>query len=182
MAHFPMLRTRLAVWLTYLSLLGFALQLGGSLYEHLVVDTAWLENPALIQPARGGLDRKLFWIPVHTASTVLLLGALWAGWSDRKARRYVLWALGLYLVVRLWTLAYFVPLALGFEAPRDLSADMLEQARQWVTLSLLRLPFVLGSGVALWLAGRRCDRSVAESRFHPSEQPWTGAPAQHSKG
>lgn len=44
-----------------------AIGLGGGIYETLTVDKAWPENLAIIQPLRGGLDRKLCWIPVHTA-------------------------------------------------------------------------------------------------------------------
>ena len=148
-------RARLASLAIHAGIFAFALDLGGSLYEHLVVDPAWLDNPALIQPGRGGLDRKAFWIPVHAGITLILLVALWAAWTQRSVRRWVLWAIGLYVVMRAWTFAYFVPLALTFESPRDLSPDMLEQARQWVFLSLLRLPLVIGATVALWLAARR---------------------------
>src|SRR5262249_18385285 len=41
--------------------------LGGGLYEFLVVDPSWPSRPDIIQPNRGGVSRKRFWIPAHTA-------------------------------------------------------------------------------------------------------------------
>lgn len=40
-----------------------AIMLGGGIYETLLVDRVWPGNPAIIQPGRGGIDRKLFWMP-----------------------------------------------------------------------------------------------------------------------
>jgi hypothetical protein len=42
-----------------------AIALGGGIYETLLVDLVWPGNPAIIQPSRGGLDRKRFWGPLH---------------------------------------------------------------------------------------------------------------------
>lgn len=167
-ARFEGLRAQLGRWFTYSSLLCFAVLLGGALYEHLVVDSAWLSNPALIQPGRGGIERKDFWIPVHAIATLLLLGALWTGWAYRPARRWLLWALGAYMAMRLWTLAYFVPVGLRLEAPGDLSPDMLGQARQWVTLSILRLPLLVASTICLWLAARRLDEGARGAAAEPA--------------
>ncbi len=70
-------RDRLAPWLVNVALLLMALELGGSLYERLVVDPAWPTNPAIVQPDSGGVNRKVFWIPLHGALTLLLPIALW---------------------------------------------------------------------------------------------------------
>src|SRR5687767_3355709 len=43
------------------------ISLGGGLYEFRVVDRAWPRRPDLIQPARGGVSRRGFWIPAHVA-------------------------------------------------------------------------------------------------------------------
>jgi hypothetical protein len=36
--------------------------LGGGLYEYLVVDPFWPKRPELIQPQRGGISCRRFWI------------------------------------------------------------------------------------------------------------------------
>jgi len=66
--------------------------------------------------------------------------------------------------MRAWTFAYFVPLALQFETAGQLSPAMIEEARRWVSLSLLRLPFVVGAAVALWMGARRLDRPTPRDR------------------
>jgi hypothetical protein len=141
------------------------MELGGSLYEHLVVDTAWIDNPSLIQSERGGIDRKQFWMPMHGVLTLLLLAATWASWSDRSARNKLLVAAGLYLAMRAWTFAYFIPMVIELESLQDtaLSPEMRSAARQWVMLSLLRAPLVIGAAVAAWLAARRLD-AIAPGR------------------
>src|SRR5438045_1097708 len=96
----PSWRDRLAAWAVKGALFLMALAIGGSLYEHLVVDPVWPGNVPLIQPERGGVDRKVFWVPLHGALTVLFPVALWACWRNPAARRWALVALGSYLVMR----------------------------------------------------------------------------------
>ena len=135
-------RDRLAPWAVNASLLLMVLVLGGGLYEHLVVDSVWPGNVTIIQPDHGGVNRKLFWLPIHTALTLALPVALWAGWRNRAVRRWLLVALGAYVAMRVWTLIYFVPLALRFQA--EGFADAAE-AQRWVLLSILRMPLVFVS-------------------------------------
>lgn len=141
-----MTRTQVARWALALAFYGLLLQVGGSLYEHLVVDTAWPTRPELIQPGRGGLDRKLFWIPTHGLVTLALPVALWACWRARPVRTWVLVSLSLYLVIRFWTFAYFIPVALRFEVDAQVSEA---EARAWVWWSVARAPLLLGSTWAL---------------------------------
>jgi hypothetical protein len=58
---------------------------GGGLYEFLVVDPAWPRRPDIIQPARGGVSRKRFWIPAHTVFELTLIAALFV--SPGRGRR-----------------------------------------------------------------------------------------------
>ena len=135
----------LAPWAVNGSLLFMALDLGGSLYEHLVVDRAWPNNVRLIQPGRGGVNRKLFWIPIHSALTLLLPVTLWVCWHDEGARTWALVAIGIY----------FVPLALRFEAAAELTDAMAREARVWVRWSVIRSFTVVAAFAALWMAARR---------------------------
>jgi hypothetical protein len=49
------------------------ISLGGGLYEFLVVDPFWPRRPDLIQPARGGVSRRRFWIPAHISFELSLI-------------------------------------------------------------------------------------------------------------
>src|SRR5690606_3988236 len=142
--------TRIARFTVIAAVVLFVLDLGGSLYEHLVLDTAWIDNPSLIQSASGGANRTYFWIPIHGAITLALVAALAATWKHRAARNAVLLGLGLYAVMRIWTFAYFVPFALEVEARTSpvLSPEMREEAERWVRSSLLRLPLVAAAAAA----------------------------------
>ena len=52
------------------------ISLGGGLYEFRVVDRAWPRRPDLIQPTRGGVSRRAFWVPAHVAFELALVLAL----------------------------------------------------------------------------------------------------------
>src|SRR5438105_15452423 len=91
------------------------LSLGGGLYEFLVVDPFWPARPDLIQPGRGGISRKRFWIPAHTLfELALILSLVWA-WSNTDLRFWLLMALGSHGTMRIWSAFDFIPKALAFE-------------------------------------------------------------------
>ena len=122
------------------ALFAAALKLGGGLYECLLLDRVWPANPSLIQPHRGGVNRKLFWMPLHFAFEIAVVIALWLAWDDEHARIWLLLAAGSHLVMRAWSFAYFIPRALAFEAADELGPELQAQARRWVRLSIWRLP------------------------------------------
>jgi hypothetical protein len=127
------------------------LSLGGGAYEVLVLDPVWPAHPELIQPERGGVSRRRFWIPAHAAFEVALLAALWATWSVPDVRRWLFGALATHLSMRGWSFADFIPKALAFERadPRDVS---LADARRWTRRSLARLPLDLATCLCLMCA------------------------------
>ena len=136
-------------WSIRVALVTCLFELGGSLYEYLVVDSVWPANLALIQPAHGGMDRKRFWMPLHGVLTLALPLALWACWSMPAVRPGLLTAAGLYVVLRGWTFAYFIPRVLQFE--RGTLTDPAN-ARSWVRWSLLRAPLLIALTLCLWRA------------------------------
>jgi hypothetical protein len=116
--------------------------LGGVLYEFLVVDPFWPKRPGIIQPSRGGISRRRFWIPAHTAFEVLLIVALIVTWDQPNVRTALLVALASHAVMRVWSLVDFVPKALAFETADPATIDQAAAAR-WVRRSLARLPLDL---------------------------------------
>jgi hypothetical protein len=123
--------------------------LGGAFYEFTVVDPFWPRRPDLIQPARGGVSRRRFWIPAHTAFELALLAALVALWSEPEPRAWLLVALASHAAMRIWSAFDFIPKALAFER-----ADTVDEraARAWTRRSRLRLPLDLVTCFAM-LAG-----------------------------
>jgi hypothetical protein len=124
---------------------------GGGLYEVLVVDPFWPKRPGIIQPHNGGISRRRFWIPVHTAFEVLLIVALIAAWGDEEARLALLVALAAHVVMRVWSLLDFVPRAVEFEKTDPAHVDEAAAVR-WTRRSLLRLPLDLLTCLAMLVA------------------------------
>ena len=115
-----------------------AMGLGGGIYETALVDRVWPNNPAIIQPSRGGLNRGIFWAPVHVSYEVVLLLSAWMVWGDGYARAWIIVALIAHFGVRAWSLLYFIPKALWFEKAGDLTQEQYGIARRWIQFSRFR--------------------------------------------
>lgn len=123
---------------------------GGGLYEFSVVDPFWPSRPDLVQPSRGGISRKRFWIAIHVAFEVLLIVALVWAWSQPAVRTWLLVALASHGVMRLWSAFDFIPKALAFEKAEPGTVSEAA-ARRWTARSRLRLPLdLVTSGSLLW--------------------------------
>ncbi len=123
---------------------------GGGLYEFSVVDPFWPKRPDLVQPARGGISRKRFWIAIHVAFEVVLIAALVWAWSQPAIRTCLLVAVASHAVMRLWSAFDFIPKALAFEKAEPGGVSEAA-ARAWATRSRLRLPLDLVTcGALLW--------------------------------
>ena len=116
--------------------------LGGGLYEFSVVDPFWPSRPEIVQPVRGGISRRRFWIPAHTAFELLLIVSLVLWWGVPGVRLPLLLALVSHAVMRLWSAVDFIPKALAFERADPGSVEP-GAARRWTRRSVLRLPLDL---------------------------------------
>jgi hypothetical protein len=128
---------------------GLALaSLGGGLYEFLVIDPVWPRRPDLIQPQRGGVSRRRFWIPAHVSFELLLIASLAVTWGQTTTRTPLLIALASHAAMRIWSALDFIPKALAFErAEPDTIVETA--ARRWSRRSLGRLPLDLVTCVAM---------------------------------
>jgi hypothetical protein len=123
---------------------------GGGLYEFTVVDPFWPKRPDLVQPARGGISRKRFWIAIHVAFELVLIAALVWSWSQPAVRTCLLVALASHAIMRLWSAFDFIPKALAFEKAEPGTVSEAA-ARAWTTRSRWRLPLdLITSGAMLW--------------------------------
>lgn len=114
-------------------------QLGGGVYEYLVLDPVWPKRPAMIQPQHGGVSRRRFWIPAHAAFELLLVVALVTSWGHAGVRTALLIALASHAVMRIWSFVDFIPKAAAFEKTDPATIDRAG-AERWTRRSLLRLP------------------------------------------
>jgi hypothetical protein len=141
-------------FLTLLTALATALaliSLGGGLYEFSVVDPFWPRRPDLIQPGGGGISRRRFWVPAHTAFELTLIALLFVAWPETEVRFWLLVTLASHAAMRIWSAFDFIPKALAFEKaePGTITEDA---AQRWTRRSLLRLPLDLVSCGAMLAA------------------------------
>ena len=110
------------------------ISLGGGFYEFRVVDRAWPRRPDLIQPARGGVSRRDFWIPAHVAFELALVLALVVTWSEPEIRSWLLVGLASHATMRIWSAFDFIPKALAFERADPVTVAEAA-ARKWTRRS-----------------------------------------------
>jgi hypothetical protein len=135
-----------AVYALLVALVLGAIALGGGLYETILIDRSWPRMPAIIQPDRGGINRKLFWGPAHGLFELALLVASWLAWAAPTRRFWVITALVAHFGTRAWSFAYFIPAALRFEAGEVCRPAQQVSVDRWVKLSRCR---VLLDGIAV---------------------------------
>jgi hypothetical protein len=127
----------------------FALMIvGGGFYEVLVVDPAWPKRPDLIQPDRGGISRRRFWMPIHSLFELSVISALVAAWPVPVVRLWLWVALISHAVARVWSFVDFIPKAIAFERAEPGSITEAS-ARRWTRRSVFRLPIELVSSGAM---------------------------------
>jgi hypothetical protein len=114
--------------------------LGGGMYECLVIDPFWPIRPDLIQPVQGGISRGRFWLPFHISFEIVLIFCLVQEWSSANVRVWLLFALATHAAARIWSAFDFIPKALAFE-----KATVVDQAsaKRWTQRSRFRLPIAL---------------------------------------
>jgi len=115
---------------------------GGAFYEFTVVDPFWPKRPDLIQPQRGGISRKRFWIPAHTAFEIVLIVTVIIAWSAAEIRFWLLVAVVSHATMRIWSAFDFIPKALAFETADPQTINEID-ARNWTRRSVMRLPLAL---------------------------------------
>jgi len=141
----------LSLFLLALTLALAFISIGGGLYEFLVIDPFWPRRPDIIQPHRGGILRRRFWIPAHVSFELLLIATLVVFWSHIEVRTWLLVGLASHILMRVWSFLYFIPRALRFEqAEREETSE--GAARAWTRRSRLRFPLDLVTCTAMTAA------------------------------
>src|SRR5690606_23843816 len=108
----------------------------------------WPRRPDVIQPERGGISRRRFWIPAHVGFELALIAAIVIAWSQPAVRTWLLIALASHGIMRIWSAFDFIPNALAFERA-DPGTSAEEAARGWARRSLWRRPLDVVACVAM---------------------------------
>lgn len=136
--------------------LGFALMIGGGLYEHLNMVPTWAAAPPVsLSMFQGphGLNPSLFWKLIHPVNLLLFATTLFVHWRTAR-RKPLLVVLAAYMVILVITATYFVPELLRITttpyAPVPDPA-LTRSALLWERLSLVRLGVLLVLALVLFL-------------------------------
>jgi hypothetical protein len=122
---------------------------GGGLYEFSAVDPYWPKRFDIVQPTKGGINRKFFWIPSHTVFELLLIASLVFTWSLPEVRFWLLLGFASHAAMRIWSAFDFIPKALAFEKAEQTETTMAS-ARGWTMRSRFRFPLdIITSGSVL---------------------------------
>jgi hypothetical protein len=122
-------------------------------------------------------ESRSVWIPVHVGITLVVVVALIASWRDLKVRHLLVVGLASYIVMRVWSGAFFIPEMLAFQqVPLDSSAtaDLITRVDRWTSLTLWRAPLDVLSFLcfllALFSAARPGGTSAAISGGHAASE------------
>lgn len=146
---------RAQLWL-FIATAAYFIMNGAQLWETAIMIPAWTAAPpASLFFFKGpyGLDFKNFWIIVHSSHEVLLIMALIFNWRFKKRRNIMLLLFGAHIGVRVWTLQYFAPAIIEFQAieVKDMiDSTLVDKASRWRNLNYLRvgLFFLINLGYA----------------------------------
>jgi hypothetical protein len=118
--------------------------LGGIAYSHLVYFPPYLSDlpaSAVIVNGPYALNEGVFWMIIHPLLIISLVAALVFNWQAANRRKLIALSFGIYVVVLLISLFYFVPeLVLFKHSPESTvpAAEWLARGRRWQRLSWLR--------------------------------------------
>lgn len=136
---------RAETWLLITTLAYFLLN-GAQLFETAVLVPRWSSNPPQSLhyfKAPYDLDLKTFWIVAHSVHEITFILAIVFCWHILPVRNGLLLLFAIHFAVRVWTLTYFAPNIIRFQAiangvPAG-ELDLVAKAAQWRLLNYIRV-------------------------------------------
>jgi hypothetical protein len=118
--------------------------LGGIAYSHLVYFPVYLSalpNSAVVVNGPYGLHEEVFWSLIHPLVILSLIVSLALNWKRRPRCKLIGTTMGLYALVLIVTMLYFVPELRAFKNSPNLAvspAEWLMRGQRWQRFSWLR--------------------------------------------
>lgn len=141
----------------FTTVLLWATLVGAIMYSHIVFLPSYLHHlPASTSLIKGpyGLVDERFWMLIHPVLILSLLAAILLNWKLQERRKYMLSAVGIYVIVLITTFSFFVPELKAFadSANSNLTAaEWLQRGKRWEMLSWVRGAFMyLGFALLLF--------------------------------
>ncbi|MBZ4192557.1 transposase [Niabella beijingensis] len=127
------------------TILAYFLLNGAQLFETAVLVPKWTAAPPLsfqFFKKPYGADLKTFWIIAHSIHEITFILAIAFCWKIGPVRNGLLLLFAVHFVLRAWTLLYFAPNIIEFQAianGKPSGADLLSRTRQWRILNYIRV-------------------------------------------
>ncbi|MEO8733715.1 MAG: transposase, partial [Flavobacteriales bacterium] len=127
---------------------------GAQLFETAVLVPKWSASPPnsfLFFKDPHGLDLKPFWIVAHSLHEVTFILALWFCWK-LDIRNALLLLFLVHMAVRVWTLSYFAPNIINFQAIANgagVGSDLMQKVKLWRTLNYVRVGLFMVVSIGL---------------------------------
>ncbi|AHF16477.1 hypothetical protein [Niabella soli] len=144
-----------AEWWLLVTLLAYFLLNGAQIFETAVLVSKWTAAPPQsfqYFKAPYGADLKTFWIIAHSIHEVSFLLALIFCWKIEPVRNGLLVLFAIHVAVRVWTLAYFAPNIIEFQAianGKTFNTNLLSRTKQWRNLNYIRVGVFIAVSIGL---------------------------------
>jgi hypothetical protein len=146
--------SRAAAWLFATTLVYFLLN-GAQIFETAVIVPKWTASPPesfrMLQ-GKYGLNLKLFWTVAHSLHEITFMLAIAFCWRIDPVRNWLIILFAIHFAVRVWTLVYFAPNIIDFQAITDnakIGADLAGRASLWRTLNYIRVGVFMAVSIGL---------------------------------
>ena len=138
-----------------ISCLGFAIMIGGAVYEHLNVVPQWSAAPPVsLSMFQGeyGLNPELFWMIIHPVNIILFATTLILHWKTTR-RKNLMVTLIAYFIILVITSFYFVPELISITSTAYSTSpdnELTNRSELWEILSLARLGILMVLSIILF--------------------------------
>jgi hypothetical protein len=128
---------------------------GAQIFETAVIIPTWTSAPPEslgMFHGRYRLDLKVFWIAFHSLHEVTFILALVLCWRIPSVRNWLAVLLAAHVAVRLWTILYFAPTIIAFQAipsAPTFDPELASKAARWRQLNYLRVGIFMAVNLAL---------------------------------
>jgi len=146
--------SRAESWL-FITILAYFLLNGAQIFETAVLVPQWTAAPPQsfrFFKAPYAIDLKTFWIIAHTIHEVTFILAIVFCWKISPVRSWLLLLFLVHFMLRVWTLLYFAPDIIEFQAianGKPYNSDLLIRTGQWKMLNYVRVAVFMAVSLGL---------------------------------
>jgi hypothetical protein len=146
--------TRAETWATITTLAYFLIN-GAQIFETVVLVPKWTAAPPEsfhYFKGKHGMDLKTFWIVAHSIHEITFILAIIFCWKIDPVRNWFLTLFTIHMIIRAWTILYFAPNVIEFQAIANGSnsgTDLLGRATLWRNLNYIRVGIFIAVSAGL---------------------------------